>query len=69
LEADVSAWKVHYEEANLKIPRLEKELESQEKINRLLSADIEDLSQAAKVLVGQKVVPSKEALSSKIMAE
>jgi len=44
LKADVSAWKVHFEEADLKISRLEKELESQEDVNKLLSADIEALS-------------------------
>lgn len=64
-----AAWKVQAEEAHKKISLLEKELQYRDAVNKLLSADIEVLTYAAKVPMGKEALALKQVLVSKTSAE
>jgi uncharacterized coiled-coil DUF342 family protein len=55
------SWKTHAKEVHTKITLLEKELQSCDAVNKLVSADIESLGQVAKVSVGKEVVALKKS--------
>ncbi|KEH41726.1 hypothetical protein MTR_1g054270 [Medicago truncatula] len=62
-----AAWKVQAEEAHKKISLLEKELQYRDAVNKLLSADIEVLTYAAKVPMGKEALALKQGFKDALI--